>query len=1733
MRQVLASRTVVPEGGARAATPPPAPEEIADRFPQFEILECLGRGGMGVVYKARQKSLNRLVAIKILAPERGHESRFAERFAREAEMLAKLNHPHIVTIHDFGETAGLFYLVMEFVDGVNLRDLLRDGKLEAKQALAIVPPICDALQYAHDKGIVHRDIKPENLLLDREGRIKIADFGIAALMGTDVDPSGTPPYMAPEQCGASPEVDNRADIYALGVVLYEMLTGERPNKELIAPSKKVHIDVRLDEIVLRALERTPELRFQTAGEFRTQVETIASTSANFGAKEAQIHTSEIDNQSSGVSSRFSRTTIVGACWALAAVLHYLMPTLGYRMKSEFVPLTMSILGLSAPIGTTILGWIAVWQIRRSAGSIHGLRLAVFDGLLFPLLAFTALIGWFWHWVFNDLMRDSIVIGEFQLSTLQRLLIGGITPFTVLATLLTSLVAGFFIIRRVWRKVNQPVAGLHNSEQSKSASGPTPASETKPASLGKWAVGFFIGAVVGFPVLWGVMGAQEVIVLCGLALLLSLVFGAMSWRLKSGKFAALTSGLGLLLLIAFTSNYLSPSPPRGPYEGGGKTTAYTPVKNNLSAALSARYGAKETRFELGKPIDLDLVFLNHSPIDIVINPQELPPTAWLTVTNSVGERVELKGTNQAASVFKEPRVVKSRDGTGGYAMSLLLLPKDDTTTAKNAKADAMAWVEPGTYTLQFHLRLPPTSYRPDGSSNKEYHSVTLTIEVAGTPTTNISVMPSNSFGPVIERELILGEKEELRGLYLESGNLTTLTEEEYNRGLVEIGNGRKSGPRPVDWFDSKQLDIAIFDRGYDFRIAGREGRFVLNALPAEKWDTATYTEVSYAVASDTVTKLKSKRQSALTLVSSDGHWAYLKIPSDAELPLTYAMRCEDKLGLLQITARVQNPEGIKLRYKLVQNEVAGTPTMEKAAKPSVSFGPVVEHVQFTFNHPEALVGGHELTLPTTDRLPRRVPRNGQPLVLTNNRRVLAQVRLLESSSTTLKAEAACSEEFTDWETQVISLSVNAPKGKLRFKNGTEATVELLGTGITASSEPPNFSFGSVVERELRVDEEDWLGHGLDFESGKVLTLSREEFNRIADDGTDRRLYHSEYDFVKAKGVDMFFMAGDKGFGLGGPVTEFKLSPLPVAAWYTATESQLNEALEHAAMDGDKFLNGFLIPTNAELPLTYALRSGDKLGLLQITAVVQNPNGIKLRYKLVQPAQAVKQTPQPEYEISVQFGSEADAPVVKADVQLGTQFSHFLNAGERLLSISGQIDPPKNGKFPGTVIAGDWNLSEKYKGSGQQGGIPVELELGKPFSHTVIMSIARTCIITLNKKPASTAPKGEPQAEKSAWVETTEQMPSFGPVVERLVPRLAAGRACLLDFETGQFQTPPDDLAEKMKRNTTEKSEFTKSSLRWLRESLVDIAASPDSDTIHFLGSIARKSWGKGDRPLGFDDFTPALVVEALSGPLMEAERKPGIYSSIVPADFGALVFITAQGNMGVLEITAGANDPAGVRIRYKLLQGVKPGAEAMAAAKVVLDLPPLEPVKELKIPQQDFPEGAGREGYRLTVEPGEGDYVLAALREYEGSEVVGEETPVKRQVTRLLRTQSVNHSEDIFLDSQRASRPIREGEADRFVVSGFGQQVAITDLDFSGGSAFTGQIGDDKQPRFAKKRFKFSDTEGDKTRTRIVEFELRVIRADESAALAKHHGISLPDENVANWAITLSAESAKEGEKAGP
>jgi predicted Ser/Thr protein kinase len=261
---------------------------LAAAFPHLEIVELLGQGGMGTVFKVRQKNLDRLAALKVIPPQAALDPTFAERFAREARALARLNHASIVTVYDFGQAGGFYFLLMEYIDGPNLRQLMRSERIAPREALAIVPQICDALQYAHDQGIVHRDIKPENVLIDRTGRVKIADFGLAKLLGTSPaeftlthtqQVMGTPRYMAPEQIEHPSEVDHRADIYSLGVVIYEMLTGELPIGRFAPPSQKVEVDVRLDEIVLRSLEKEPARRYQRASEVKTEIESVTSLPA--------------------------------------------------------------------------------------------------------------------------------------------------------------------------------------------------------------------------------------------------------------------------------------------------------------------------------------------------------------------------------------------------------------------------------------------------------------------------------------------------------------------------------------------------------------------------------------------------------------------------------------------------------------------------------------------------------------------------------------------------------------------------------------------------------------------------------------------------------------------------------------------------------------------------------------------------------------------------------------------------------------------------------------------------------------------------------------------------------------------------------------------------------------------------------------------------------------------------------------------------------------------------------------------------------------------------------------------------------------------------------------------------------------------------------------------------------------------------------------------------------------
>ncbi len=257
----------------------PTLADVRRWFPQLEVEARIGRGGMGVVYRARQPRLDRTVALKVLAPELSRDPRFAERFEREARAMARLSHPAIVSVYDFGEVDGRFFLLMEHVDGTTVRELMRTGITPA-QALALVPAICEGLQYAHDAGVVHRDIKPENVLVDRSGAPRIADFGLAKLTGRSGGATltgsnqvmGSLHYMAPEQMRDPQAVDHRADIYSLGVMLYEMLTRELPVGTFPPPSRLAPVDARLDEVVARALQHEPSRRYQSARDVKTDVE---------------------------------------------------------------------------------------------------------------------------------------------------------------------------------------------------------------------------------------------------------------------------------------------------------------------------------------------------------------------------------------------------------------------------------------------------------------------------------------------------------------------------------------------------------------------------------------------------------------------------------------------------------------------------------------------------------------------------------------------------------------------------------------------------------------------------------------------------------------------------------------------------------------------------------------------------------------------------------------------------------------------------------------------------------------------------------------------------------------------------------------------------------------------------------------------------------------------------------------------------------------------------------------------------------------------------------------------------------------------------------------------------------------------------------------------------------------------------------------------------------------------
>jgi serine/threonine-protein kinase len=315
----LRQPTAMPEPqSALVSQPPPALE-----IPGYMLRQLLGRGGMGEVWRAEQQSLGRMVAIKLLPPKLAQDPEFVARFGKEATALAALSHPNIVQIIDRGVAGDHYYFVMEYVEGTTLRDRMGRGPISSGEVLKIATQLCRAMDYAHEHHIIHRDLKPENILLDARGHVKVADFGLAGFRVPDSDvrltatavAMGTVNYMAPEQRRDAGRVDGRADIYSVGVILYEMLTGELPLGRFRTPSERVNgIDARLDAVVMRTLEGDPEARYASASILGETLERLLSETGS-GPK-------RVDGSVSSSSSRrrWSRGLLwVGGLGVLALV----------------------------------------------------------------------------------------------------------------------------------------------------------------------------------------------------------------------------------------------------------------------------------------------------------------------------------------------------------------------------------------------------------------------------------------------------------------------------------------------------------------------------------------------------------------------------------------------------------------------------------------------------------------------------------------------------------------------------------------------------------------------------------------------------------------------------------------------------------------------------------------------------------------------------------------------------------------------------------------------------------------------------------------------------------------------------------------------------------------------------------------------------------------------------------------------------------------------------------------------------------------------------------------------------------------------------------------------------------------------------------------------------------------------------------------------------------------------
>jgi serine/threonine protein kinase len=282
-------------------------------YGRYQIIKEVGRGSMGIVYQARDPNIDRLVAVKVLRHDRITTDSFVKRFLKEAKVIGRLSHPHIVTIHDVGEDQGTVYIAMEFLEGISLSEIIQDRCLDAKEVIDLGTQIAETLDYAHRKGVIHRDIKPSNIVVEPDGQIKITDFGIARIEDSSATLQtqagaimGTPAYMSPEQV-LGHSVDGRSDLFSLGVILYELSTGRRPfggdgknlatvfneiiqitPPEPTAVKSNTLIPEELSSLIMKTLEKEPAKRFQTGKELQEMLKNCLNGDKLVSVKKTNI-----------------------------------------------------------------------------------------------------------------------------------------------------------------------------------------------------------------------------------------------------------------------------------------------------------------------------------------------------------------------------------------------------------------------------------------------------------------------------------------------------------------------------------------------------------------------------------------------------------------------------------------------------------------------------------------------------------------------------------------------------------------------------------------------------------------------------------------------------------------------------------------------------------------------------------------------------------------------------------------------------------------------------------------------------------------------------------------------------------------------------------------------------------------------------------------------------------------------------------------------------------------------------------------------------------------------------------------------------------------------------------------------------------------------------------------------------------------------------------------------------